>query len=71
MTRHLAIIAALLTTFAAVAQDQPPASNETKALGGMVIDSMQREAQLRAQIFALQDEIARLRSQAKVAETKP
>jgi len=61
-----------LLPMTALAQEQPPpASNEAKALGAMVMEGAQREAQLRAQIFAMQDEITRLKAQAKVAENKP
>jgi uncharacterized small protein (DUF1192 family) len=73
MTRTiLACAFALMTIATAAAQDQPPppSSNEAKALGSMVMEAAQREAQLRAQVFALQDEIARLKAQAKVAENK-
>jgi hypothetical protein len=70
MIRTLAILAALLAPLAAVAQDQPPASPETRGLGQMVMEAAQREASLRAQVFALQDEIARLKVQAKVAQTE-
>jgi phage shock protein A len=54
----------------ALAQDQQPTSNEAKALGSMVVEAAQREAQLRAQVFALQDEITRLKTQNKVVENK-
>jgi len=67
--RLFVLIAALVMAAAASAQE--PSSNEAKALGGMVVEAAQREAQLRAQIFALQDEIARLKAQAKLAENKP
>jgi predicted nucleic acid-binding Zn-ribbon protein len=73
MPVRLALALLLLSGTAAFgqpAQDQPPASNEVKALGSMVMDAAQREAQLRAQVFTLQDEIARLKTQAKVAENK-
>jgi len=64
----LVLIAALTMTAAASAQE--PSSNEAKALGSMIVDAAQREAQLRAQVFALQDEITRLKAQAKLAENK-
>ena len=72
MHRSLLACAFVLLPMAAMAQD-PPASPtpETKALGAMVMEAAQREAQLRAQVFALQDEIARLKAQAKIAENKP
>jgi uncharacterized small protein (DUF1192 family) len=66
--KPLVVIAALTMTPAAAAQE--PSSNEAKALGSMIVDAAQREAQLRAQIFALQDEVARLKAQAKIAENK-
>jgi len=66
--RLFVLIAALMMIAAASAQE--PSSNEAKALGSMIVDAAQREAQLRAQVFALQDEIARLKAQAKVAENK-
>jgi len=66
--RLFVLIAALTMTATAVAQE--PSSNEAKALGSMVVEAAQREAQLRAQVFALQDEIARLKAQAKLAENK-
>lgn len=74
MTRPLAILAALLIPFAAAAQEPPqaqPPQPETRAMGQMVMEGVQREAQLRAQVFALQDEIARLKAQTKAAENKP
>jgi uncharacterized small protein (DUF1192 family) len=70
--KRLILIAALVgIAVAAAAQEPPPSSNEAKALGSMIVEAAQREAQLRAQVFALQDEIARLKAQAKVAENKP
>jgi uncharacterized small protein (DUF1192 family) len=71
MRRTLFACAFVLLPVTTLAQDQPaPPTPETKALGAMVMEGAQREAQLRAQVFALQDEIARLKASAKLAENK-
>jgi len=69
--KQILIVLGLVVGHSALAQDQQSQpSNESKALGSMVMELTQREAQLRAQVFALQDEIARLKTQNKVVENK-
>jgi phage shock protein A len=68
--KRILIVLVLVAGHSALAQEQQPTSNEAKALGSMVVEAAQREAQLRAQVFALQDEIARLKTQNKVVENK-
>lgn len=60
------LMASLLFPALAMAQ-QPPADPSTQALGQMVIEAAQREAQVRAQLIAAQSRIATLEAAAKSA----
>lgn len=71
------IILALIVAFSPLvaAAQQPPVDAEKQALGQMVMEAMQREATLRAQLIGAQADVERLKAAKSGSEptldTKP